>query len=249
LDPEYLSWWHGDCGSPLVLHLPPPRDVDAEFHRRGFILVPDFLSAAATSALSRLAADLRVRVGVRVERAANSDPLRYDVVTGDRIRFAAPALFDLYSSARVLDWVRRVTHCASVNVSAHLRSAVNVNCLSRVGQCYPPHTDAVPYTAVLFLSSLPATAGGELAIHALDGEVVSITPRGGLLLLMDGARCRHAVAPLREETMRLSVPMVYPAHRVERPAGLDEFLYGGSALRVGTDGTDRRTGHNAPRNR
>ena len=39
------------------------------------------------------------------------------------------------------------------------------------------------------------------------------------------AHGQEAVAPLREDVLRLSVPMVYPDGEHARPAALDDFLY------------------------
>ena len=57
------------------------------------------------------------------------------------------------------------------------------------------------------------------------GTVMSIAPAAGSLVLMDGRRCAHAVAPLREDALRISVPMVFPEVEDRRPAGLDDYLY------------------------
>jgi hypothetical protein len=44
-------------------------------------------------------------------------------------------------------------------------------------------------------------------------------------VLINGKRCAHAVAPLLHDTERLTIPMVYPAENVDRPRGLDDYLY------------------------
>jgi hypothetical protein len=54
---------------------------------------------------------------------------------------------------------------------------------------------------------------------------MSIRPVSGQLALMDGHRRAHAVAPLVDNGPRISVPMVFPATSVDRPDGLDDYLY------------------------
>ena len=191
----------------------------------------------ASAALAALAQQLLARLGVHVVRRSGDDTLDYRVVTGDVIQAEAPPLWNLFASADLLAWIRDVTGVGEVTRSPHLRSAVNINCLDTAGQGYPWHTDAVPFTGLLFLTTLPASAGGEFLIRRNPGGsasrnppydspgVVAIRPVNGEFLLMDGARCAHAVAPLRENTLRLSVPMVFPAAPSARPDGLDDFLY------------------------
>jgi len=206
--------------------LPDPVECQREFERRGFISVQAAMCAAELSALIEITRKLIGGFAVTVDRPGEKR-LSYAVVTGDRIRSDARPLFDVYAAGPLLAWVRSVTGFADLSVSPHICSAINVNCLSLAGQRYPWHTDAVPFTALLFLSSLKDTDGGQLLIKAADStSVVEIQPARGLLILMDGSRCPHAVAPLRTHAIRLTVPMVYPARLLPRPAGLDDFLYG-----------------------
>ena len=163
--------------------------------------------------------------GVNVDRRHGGDGLSYSVVTGDRILEDAGILSAMYTSVEMLEWIRALTDLPTLTRSPHRLSAVNVNCLTRAGQRYPWHRDAVPFTAILFVTSLPASAGGQLLVRSADGGRVSIPPIGGDLVLLDGARCPHAVAPLSIDVLRVTVPMVYPVAHVERPSGLDEYLY------------------------
>jgi hypothetical protein len=102
---------------------------------------------------------------------------------------------------------------------------VNVNVLQTAGQQYRWHTDAVPFTVLVFLTTLPADSGGEFLIRTRMGELMTIPARAGQLVLMDGRQCAHAVAPLRDDILRITVPMVFPAYQIERPRGLDDYLY------------------------
>jgi hypothetical protein len=66
-------------------------------------------------------------------------------------------------------------------------------------------------------------AGGALLIQAANGERVEVQPTSGTLIFMDGTRCPHAISPLIEDALRLTVPMVYPAANLARPEGLDGY--------------------------
>lgn len=207
------------------MHLPPAGEVQRTFREEGFVLVGGFLDEGASAELAALAMDMIGRFAVHITRRSGNDTLDYHVVTGDVIQAEASPIYALYSSARLRTWIRAVTMSKHADRSPHLRSAVNINCLDTPGQQYPWHTDAVPFTLLLFLTTLPDTAGGEFLIRTGPEHLVTIRPASGQLLLMDGARCAHAVAPLRENARRLTIPMVFPAVQAERPPGLDDFLY------------------------
>lgn len=210
----------------LRLTLPPLAGCRDAFARDGFVAAPRCAPDDVLAALATEAECVARTSSVPIDRRPEGAGLVYRVVSGERLRAEAPALFSLYQSAELLDWVAAVTGSASVSRSPHIRSAVNLNCLTRAGERYPEHRDAVPYTALLFLSDLDETAGGEFVIQAIDGRRVEIRPALGGFVLMDGARCPHAVAPLRRDVWRLTVPMVFPAVAAERPEGLDDYLYG-----------------------
>lgn len=210
----------------LRLALPPPDGCRDDFTRDGFAAIPRCLPDDVLAVIAAEAERVARTSSVAIDRRPEGAGLVYRVVSGDRLRAEAPRLFSFYESPALLDWVAMVTGCASVSRSPHLRSAVNVNCLTRAGEQYPEHRDAVPYTGLLFLSDLDDAAGGEFVIHASGGRRVEIRPALGGFVLMDGARCRHAVAPLRRDVWRLTVPMVFPAVAAERPEGLDDYLYG-----------------------
>ena len=208
------------------MQLPDPTLVQPEFLRRGFVVVGDALDLHKQTALCDVALALVKRRGANVDRTNAEKRLRYRVVAGDRIAAEGKPLFELYTRPAMLSWVRGVTGSSWLAPSPHLRSAININCLQSSGDRYPWHRDAVPHTVVLFLTSVPASAGGTFLIRAADEGLARVQPRAGSLVLMDGTRCEHAVAPLTADILRLSVPMVYPASAIERPAGLDEYLYG-----------------------
>lgn len=207
------------------MQLPPAEDLRQAFHERGFVLVPDFLEPHGSADLAALATAVTARFGLHIHRPSGDGTLDYRVVTGDVIRTEAGPIYALYESSDLLTWIRGVTMTEKVSRSPHLRSAVNINRLDTSGQQYLWHNDAVPFTVLLFLTTLPDSAGGEFLIRTGSEQVATIRPAAGHLLLMDGQQCMHAVAPLRENVLRLTVPMVFPAVQTERPPGLDDFIY------------------------
>ena len=215
-----------------MFNLPSPAQCRPCFQNDGYVLVRDALQATKARALAGTAERITRSAAVSIDRRDQGAALAYSVVTGERIQRDARELFELYTSPDLLAWVRAVTNCATVARSRHLRSAVNINCLTRRGEEYPQHRDAVPYTALLFLSDVAADAGGEFVIDSAAGIRAAVRPRLGNLLLMDGSRCPHAVAPLRRDAWRLTMPMVFPQRVIQRPEGLDEYLYGASGSRL-----------------
>ena len=211
----------------LLLTLPPPDSCRQAFAREGFVLVAQCCLPQSLADLSAAAERVARQSSISIDRRPEGSPLVYRVVSGERVAADAPLLFDLYRSPQLLAWIASVTGQPSVSLSPHLRSAVNVNCLSVTGEEYPEHRDAVPYTGLLFLNDLDDAAGGQFVIRSARGRRVEIQPRLGIFVLMDGTRCPHSVAPLRRDVLRLTMPMVFPAIAAERPTGLDEYLYGG----------------------
>jgi hypothetical protein len=208
-----------------MFQLPPAEQCRTRFGRDGYVIVPQSLEETTARNAAAVAAATVASCAYSIDRRGTGTHLAYHVVTGERIESDAPMLFDLYTSASLLEWVRDVTGCHGVSRSSHLRSAVNINCLAAAGQQYPLHRDAVPYTVLLFLSDVELDAGGQFLIHSLTGDVEAIQPRLGQLLLMDGARCLHGAAALDREAWRVTMPMTFPSKVVERPAGLDDYLY------------------------
>jgi hypothetical protein len=214
------------AGSGVALQLPPVRVARAALREQGFVIARDWLPGVMVATLADAAAAVAVRQAVYVTRSAEKNTLDPRVVTGELIKSQAPALFALYASWPFLSWIREVTGVADLTTSPFLRSSININCLTQPGQHYAWHTDAVPFTALLFLTTLRASAGGAFLIRsARSGSVIAIQPTRGELILMDGTRCEHAVAPLTRRVCRLTVPMVYPAESVARPRVLDQYRY------------------------
>ena len=63
-------------------------------------------------------------------------------------------------------------------------------------------------------------------------DEVTMLPAAGAVVLMDGMRCLHRVAPIARRHERISIPMVFgQSADEERPEGLDDYLYGASDAR------------------
>jgi hypothetical protein len=209
-----------------MFQLPGGEKCRARFRKDGYVVVGQSLEVASATHAAAIAARTVDAFARSIDRRGDGSRLAYSVVTGEQIQSAAPTLFDLYASETLLEWVRDVTECPTVSKSPHLQSAVNINCLTMAGEEYPLHRDALPYTVLLFLSDVVLESGGTFVIHSLAGEVAMIQPKLGQLVLMDGARCEHGVMRLSRDAWRITMPMVFPSAFVERPAGLDDYLYG-----------------------
>ena len=208
-----------------MLHLPAAESVRQHFHETGAVLVREALAATTASDLAGEALALAHRSGRHIKRSSDAGVLDYAVITGDVIKTDAARLYALYESTDLLAWIRAVTETPAVGRSPYLRSAVNINILGSRGQEYRWHTDAVPFTVLLFLTTVPQHAGGALLVRIGPDDVMAIPPVAGQLLLMDGHRCAHAVAPLLEDVPRVTMPMVFPETAIDRPDGLDDYLY------------------------
>src|SRR4051794_2783329 len=129
-----------------ALKLPDPAALASEFGCRGFVRVPKLLDRDHVSKLFDLATRLLRQHGVAVDRDGGAQSLghrlRYEVVTGDRIKADGGMLFSMYAHHDLLSWLRILTNAPVLDVSPHLRSAININCLSKAGHQYPWHQDA-----------------------------------------------------------------------------------------------------------
>jgi hypothetical protein len=173
--------------------------------------------------------------GLRISRAGGGAELRYRVANGELIQREWPELFELYCGNEIRDWVKAITGAAAVFLSPHTASAVNVNLLGEPGEIYRWHFDATPFTTLLYLTSSTPEDGGALqmsdgqpsaGVEEITAHVESFYPRAGTMLLMDGTRCYHRVAPVLRPHIRLSIPMVFPPTAThERPVALDSYLY------------------------
>lgn len=168
------------------------------------------------------AAALVARAGIPVARG---DGLVYRVVPGDALRGSRIAA--LYTSRALRRIVSAITG-VRIYLSPHERSALNVNRLGEPGDRYRMHFDAHPHSALLFLTDARADDGGDLLLRPPgDGQEIAVPPRAGTLIVFDGTRVEHGVAPILRSCERLSVPMVFPDEpNLARPEHLDDYLYG-----------------------
>lgn len=203
-----------------------------------YVIVEDAIGPQTCARWRATALQLAQRYGQQIERLSDGHLLRYQVVTGEVLHDHWPELFEVYNGSETREWVRWVTGADAIFASPHLRSAVNINVMCEPGEVYRWHFDAVAYTALLYLTTSAPEVGGALEFYPdvagsaggppdlHDREKISVLPRAGMLVLMDGTRCYHRVAPILRRHTRLCVPMVFPATAEhQRPRELDSYLY------------------------
>ncbi len=151
------------------------------------------------------------------------------VVTGDVVHQRLPWLDQLYRG-ELLELANSLGP-QRYAVSADLRAGVNINTTRRNAR-YEWHVDSNPLTGLLFVTTLPPAAGGQLVFRpdpvSRPGEdwAITVSPVAGQLLLFDARQAAHVVTTLLSD-QRISVPMNYYFEgREERPGDLDAYLYG-----------------------
>lgn len=209
------------------------RSLRGDFEVDHYIILPQALPESLVRNWQRraLAVSKHARM---ISRSDGVSKLVYRVATGDVIRVHWPELFAFYQDNHTVGWVREVTGRHQVCPSEHIVSGVNLNILDSSESVYRWHFDAVPYTVLIYLTeTLPENGGAlELVPGCRRHEVPDLStagivrhfPSAGTIVLMDGTRCYHRVAPMLRAVLRLSIPLVYTdAHT--RPSGLDSYLY------------------------
>jgi len=210
-----------------------------EFQRTGYSVVQAALPLDLTTRWRRKAEKLKANA-LTVKRSDKEFQLVYRVVTGDVIHYRWHELFSFYRNPAVLAWIKKLTGERTIYTSPSLRSAVNLNIMESTDSVYRWHFDAVPYTMLLYLNDVTPANGGAMQIvpdckpHSEPdlrrAGIVELWPTAGTVVLMDGTRCYHRVAQLLRPDTRFSIPLVYPNKEdVQRPAGLDAYLYKKSA--------------------
>ena len=155
--------------------------------------------------------------------------LDYHVVTGEKVVATCPTLWARYSSNELLRGVGDATG-EVIRKDPHVASSININYLAGKDHRYELHTDSQPYTLIWYMNT---PAGGHLECWLQDPSdadhpdvVLRIPARKGRMVLFDGSRVPHAVAPLLGDTTRISVPMVFSPIGVQRrEAQTDSYLY------------------------
>jgi 2OG-Fe(II) oxygenase superfamily len=158
-------------------------------------------------------------------------------VGGREVRARLPWLAALYEGA-FLELARRC--CAlPVTTARDPRYGVVVNVKHGTEMRYECHVDSNPLEGLLYVTTHPPGAGGELVVsnrgdvpscEAVDADCSVIHPVSGHLIFFDASAHSHYVRPLtREEDTRLVVAMNFytPALPEEtRPADLNQHLFG-----------------------
>jgi hypothetical protein len=106
------------------------------------------------------------------------------------------------------------------------RAWVNINVLHGRGESYELHTDSVPWTAILFVTG--PHRGGELMLErSTHQDPLYIHPEPGLLAVFQGEVWPHAVLPLKDDKVRISVPisLIEIGEEYERDPAVDAHLY------------------------
>jgi len=158
-------------------------------------------------------------------------------VDGTPIARELPWLHELYESRvrELAEWIFR----EPVLVACDARHAINLNVQRGTTMRYEAHVDSNPVGALLYSTTHPPGAGGELVvsnrgdvsgIDEIEADCSRIHPVSGHLVLFDARRHSHYVAPLRDPSgERIVVAMnLYTASapESERPADLSTHLFG-----------------------
>ena len=227
----------GLSGQGVRMNFLPPIFSGArrDFLQNGYVALPQALPAGLTEQWREKSGQLRDG-SLMIKRSEGGFELVYRVVTGEVIQAQWPELFAFYKDSQVLEWISNISGENEICTSSSLRSAVNLNIMESTDSVYRWHFDAVPYTMLIYLNDIAATDGGAMEMvpdcrphRAPDltrSHIVQLWPRAGTVVLMDGTRCYHHVSQLLRPYTRLSIPLVYPnSKEVDRPAGLDAYLY------------------------
>jgi hypothetical protein len=220
----------------MKLNLPSGAETKKEFARGKYLVVDEALPAAFLRD-ARTRAHEVAEFARSIRRTDGEFRLVYRVVTGEVIQERWPELFALYRDSVFPEWIQAVTGEDAIVTSSAIQSAVNLN-IMQGDSIYRWHFDAVPYTLLLYISDVRREDGGALQMVPAREPYdipdlartphIEVWPTAGTLVLMDGTRCYHHVAPLRRPMTRFSIPMVYPTAAAAaklRPNGLDSYLY------------------------
>jgi hypothetical protein len=210
-----------------------------EFQQTGYAVMRGALPLNLTERWRQKAEQLKTNA-LTIERSDGEFKLVYRVVTGEVIQSQWPELFAFYSDPSIPGWTKDLTGENEIYTSSSLRSAVNLNIMENTDSVYRWHFDAIPYTLLLYLNDIVPEDGGAMQMvpgcepHRVPdlerSHIVELWPTAGTLVLMDGTRCYHRVSQLLRSNTRFSIPLVYPnTERIQRPLGLDTYLYKKSA--------------------
>ncbi|MGH2581350.1 MAG: 2OG-Fe(II) oxygenase [Anaerolineales bacterium] len=183
-------------------------------------------------------------------RPVKGRSLRYSVINGEQIRKHLPELQERYTG----EFLALVNRMAGEKLEplANLKSGVNVNILPSGRSEYRWHYDRNYVTAILYLNEVQ---GGDTEMYPnyrillgnpssrlqkiLDGILnflplravlrnkVSVSPKAGRLVVMQGSRSWHSVSPVTGVQDRINIIMAYdrPGATFSAEKGLDSYLY------------------------
>ena len=170
-------------------------------------------------------------------READFTPIALSSLDGVTVDQELPWIRPLYLGA-FRQLVQRVTP-EPVFTAHDQRSSIVVNVQRGDHQRgYECHVDSQPVSTLLYATSQPPGAGGELVVsnkgdvasrEEVDADATRIYPIAGQLVVFDGRQHTHYVSPLTEPNdARVAVVMNYYTPSVtedQRPDDLDEHLF------------------------
>ena len=128
------------------------------------------------------------------------------MVEGSIIKDQLNWLYMLYSN-QILNFANQYFD-GNFECSESLDSAITLNALRGKNSRYELHVDSNPMTGLLFATTHTEEDGGELLFVHNDKKIV-VNPKSGTLLLFDGRGIPHTVLPLKNDSVRISIPMNY----------------------------------------
>lgn len=205
----------------------------------------------ATRLLRRICAVCERAEPSTIHREHSDRPLHYRVIDGDRVARDLPEVGSL--AQRFLGPAQR-WYGAPLEPLANSAVAVNVN-VTPAGGTYRWHYDRNAVTLILYLNAviggaielcpgyrilLPAGRATSRAQRAVDrvletrhlrrlaGHAVTIEPRPGRMVMMQGRRCLHSVQPVASgspERFAVVIALDRPGGSAGPGEALDRYLY------------------------
>ncbi len=218
----------------------------------GYVLRDDYLDRDSCRELLGAIAEYRKANPLQeIHRDMRGRSLHYSVIDGLAIRDHLPQIWDLYIG-RVNEMVRNLVG-EDVVPLASSRVGVNVNVMPPGRSEYRWHYDRCAVTAIIYLNEVE---GGETEFYprlrwllsnqervrtqkALDrlarswlarsirSKKVTVRPKPGRLVLMEGNRCWHSVRGVQGTRDRINVILAYDVEGSSFAAeeALDAYLY------------------------
>ncbi len=171
-------------------------------------------------------------------REANmNEKILVRTVNGAVLRQHLPWLYDLYAGY-FKDLIQK-HHAETVAIAKNDLYGATLNIQSGVNMRYESHVDSNPIEGLLYVTSHPQGAGGELvvannsvarSVAEIDTDCSIVYPQSGNIIYFDARRFPHYVRPLvSNNEKRIVVAMNYylpSAIEENRPADLNDHLFG-----------------------